>query len=469
MHPVKFSWWGAVLLTGLAAVFTAVSCTAVPSWMINDQPSLATQYALAKVSPAVVRIDVVTQDYEDAVPVSYRAIGSGVIIDDQGHILTNFHVAGRADRIDITLANQEEVRATLVGSDHWTDMALVQMDMDQVHRDHLSFQWANLGDSDQVQLGQPVLAIGTPYGLSRTVTSGIISNTDRFFDDASIDGYETGWFNNWLQTDAAINPGNSGGPLINLRGEVIGINTRGDPDANNLGFAIPINVARYVIPLLLKFGQVQRSYIGLELAPLHDFSEYYHLPIHEAVLVQSVDPDSPAEAAGLQAQDLLLSVNGFPTNCRFPEQLATVRRYIADQPVGTTLTLAIDRPGTTGELTPMQFTLKTELLDSVESQEHLVKYWGIVVRDLTHAYLRDVHLPLTTGVLVTQIRSGSIADVAGMQSGDIILRVNAQSVDSSSALMAVVDKLSASHQAVAVVVSRDSVEYTLALTPDTGN
>src|SRR5580658_4245762 len=101
MHPVKFSWWGAMLLTGLAAIVTAVSCTAVPSWMINDQPSLATQYALAKVSPAVVRIDVVTQDYEDAVPVSYRAIGSGVIIDAQGHILTNFHVAGRADRIDI--------------------------------------------------------------------------------------------------------------------------------------------------------------------------------------------------------------------------------------------------------------------------------------------------------------------------------------------------------------------------------
>src|SRR5262249_51181548 len=154
-----------------------------------------------------------------------HSIGSGVIIDKQGHILTNFHVAGRAKRIQITLADQEHVRATLVGSDHWTDLALVQLDMDEIKRKNLSFDIAPLGSSANIALGQPVMAVGTPYGLSRTITSGIISQPDRAFDYliTIAPGYETGWFNNWIQTDAAINPGNSGGPLINLKGEVIGI------------------------------------------------------------------------------------------------------------------------------------------------------------------------------------------------------------------------------------------------------
>ncbi len=194
---------------------------------IDIRPAYAVRYATEQISPVVVRLDILTEDFARGQSQPSRSIGSGVIIDKEGRILTNFHVAGRAKRIDVTLANQEHVRAKLLGSDHWTDLAMVQLDMDEIHRKGLTFEVGHLGTSSEVTLGQPVMAVGTPYGLARTITKGIVSNTDRFIDEGNIDGYETGWFNNWIQTDAAINPGNSGGPLIDLRGDVIGINTRG--------------------------------------------------------------------------------------------------------------------------------------------------------------------------------------------------------------------------------------------------
>ncbi len=432
------------------------------AWWINPGPSSRVQYALAHVSPAVVRIDVVMRSFENGTPETFRAIGSGVIIDRKGHVLTNFHVAGRARHIEVTLADKEHVHAVRVGADHWTDLALLQMNMQEIARKHIKFRWAKLGNSRHVQLGEPVLAIGTPYGLSRTVTRGIISNTDRYFSATTIDGYETGWFNNWIQTDAAINPGNSGGPLINLRGEVIGINTRGDPDANNLGFAIPINVARRVIPQLLKQRRVVRSYIGLHLQPLRGLAKFYKIAENHGVLVSSVDPDSPASKVGLEPQDILLSVNGRPTNCRFPEELASIRRYIADQPVNSTLTLVIDRPGSTGQ--PYRvLAIKTNRLESAVAPEHAIVELGISVRRLTDPYLRARRLPLMRGVLVTGVRSGSPADTAGLEAGDIILQLNAQPVHNVHTLQTLVTKLAKTKGEAAVIVRRGRSEKTLVI------
>ncbi len=444
-------------------------CASVPAWMVNDKPSWRTQYALAHVAPAVVRINVVMREFQNGVPENFRAIGSGVIIDPQGRVLTNFHVAGRARRIEIILPDQERVRAKLIGSDHWTDLALVQMDMAQIKARHLHFKWATLGNSRRVQLGEPVLAIGTPYGLARTVTGGIISNTDRFFNATTIDGYETGWFNNWLQTDAAINPGNSGGPLINLRGHVIGINTRGDPSANNLGFAIPIDVAREVIPSLLKYHKVSRSYSGLELEPMLGLSRFYHLPEGKGVLIRSVDHHSPASAAGVHALDVLISVDGHPTNCRFPEQISAVRRYIADQPVGSTLTLTLDRMNDGSVMKRKTLQLVTQRLESVISPRHQIKPWGIVVRNLTSAYLRQQQMKMIRGVLVTSVQSGSIADNAGMEGGDIIRMVGATRITDSVQLKAVADKMAKTKKPYAVVVKRGRTERTLVFTPGRGS
>jgi serine protease Do len=455
-----------------------------PAPSIDIRPSFPVRFATARISPAVVRLDVVTEEFSRGQSSASRSIGSGVVIDRQGHVLTNFHVAGRAKRIDITLANQEHVRGKLIGSDHWTDLALVQLDLDEVARKGLSFDVAPLGNSADVTLGQPCMAVGTPYGLSRTVTAGIVSNTDRFFDETNIEGYETGWFNNWIQMDAAINPGNSGGPLINLRGEVIGINTRGYSDANNLGFAIPIDTAKEVVKELLAHGKVTRSYIGVQLQPLQDLEKFYDLGSNQGVLVASVEKSSPAENAGLRAEDILLAVNGTPVNARFPEQLASVRKMISEYPVGDTLQLTVRR-GTGPALTastraaattsrPAEtapraesrtFAVKTEKLESTKTEEKAVGAWGLTVRDLTRAYLRDARLPYMQGVLVTGTRAGSPADRAQMRGGDIILRVDNKPVTSAEELEAAVAAWEKDKKPVGVDVSRDRGQIILVVRP----
>src|SRR5947209_3170921 len=181
----------------------------------------------SKVFPAVVRIDVAAETFAEGKRDLRRGIGSGVIIDEQGHVLTNYHVAGRGAEIFVTLASKERVHAKLIGDDHWTDLAIVQLDMDEVQRKHMSFKFAELGESKDLVPGQPVMAVGTPFGLARTMTLGVVSNNERTFypDRMHIDGYETGDFANWIQMDTPINPGNSGGPLVDMRGKVVGINT----------------------------------------------------------------------------------------------------------------------------------------------------------------------------------------------------------------------------------------------------
>jgi serine protease Do len=446
------------------ALATHASCSTAKEdpAKIDVRPSFPVRYATSRVSPAVVRIDVVTEHFVQGQPRSSRSIGSGVIIDKEGHVLTNFHVAGRAKRLDVTLSNLEHVRARLIGSDHWTDLALIQLDLDEVKRKKLTFSWAELGDSSRVTLGQPVMAVGTPYGLSRTVTAGIISNTDRYFEEGSIEEYETGWFNNWLQTDAAINPGNSGGPLINLRGEVIGINTRGSTTGNNLGFAIPINVAKSVIKELLAHEKVTRSYIGAQFQPMQDLETYYEVSGTRGVLVASVEKDSPAANAGMKAEDILLAVDGHEVNARFPEQLAGVRKLLSNYPVGSTLELTLRR---TGKAEPVKLQVKTEKLESKITEEQSITAWGLSVRNLTRAYLREQRLPYLQGVLVTGIRPGSPGDTALIHRDDIILKVNDKPVTSAEELEKALAEWEKNPRPVGVDVRRDRAQLTLVVKP----
>jgi serine protease Do len=173
-----------------------------------------------EIFPAVVRLDVAQEIYSEGKRNLRRGIGSGVIIDQEGRILTNFHVAGRAAEIYVTLANKERVPAKLVGDDHWTDLAVVQMDKDTIEKKKITYNHAELGESNDLQPGQDVMAVGTPFGLARTMTLGIVSNNERTFypDNMTIDEYETGEFSNWIQMDTPINPGNSGGPLVDMDG-----------------------------------------------------------------------------------------------------------------------------------------------------------------------------------------------------------------------------------------------------------
>lgn len=384
---------------------------------------------------AVVRIDVREVSFESAVKRYTGGIGSGVILNDEGYILTNAHVASpRAENISITLANLERVNAKLVGWDHWTDLALLQLDQTDAKRRGLTFSHADLGDSDKMEPGETVYAVGTPYGLTRTVTRGIISNNRRSFDGGvgGIEGYETGLFNTWLQTDAAINPGNSGGPLVTEDGRVVGINSRSSSgSAESLGFAIPINVAKRVIAALARsgsvgtVGSVTRSYLGLVFGPLQDLENFYSLKKNTGVLINNVESGSPAAKAGLHANDILLSLDGVAVDGRFPEQLPPILDLIASKAVGATVKLSVKRGDQTND-----YTLVTEKLESRQGEAWAFEKWGLAVRKVSRAYARENQLTDASGLLVTGVQNGFPAAVAGLGRNDIILKINNEPITS---------------------------------------
>ncbi|HUB26260.1 MAG TPA: trypsin-like peptidase domain-containing protein [Tepidisphaeraceae bacterium] len=408
-----FALCGALALWGCAAPEPYPSAT---PWRVVAVTS--------RISPAVVRLDVAQAVYRDGKRSLERGIGSGVIIDQDGRILTNYHVAGRATEIYATLASEERVPARLIGDDHWTDLAIVQMDMAVVRKKHITFASAELGNSSALVVGQDVMAFGTPYGLSRTVTSGHVSATDRtlYPQQLDIDGYETGEFANWIQMDAPINPGNSGGPLVDLDGKVVGINTRGG--AQNLNFAIPIDTAKQVIAAIeasstpTTLGHVPRSDLGLELKPLQDLESFYHLDIDQGVLVDSVMRGGPADTAGIRPQDILLDVNGEPTNVRFPEELAPVSKRIADLPIGSKAVLTVKR----GDKV-LTLTAATEALQGYFGDERSFPAWGISARPVTRPYADRNELDSDKGVWVTGKTPDLPADKADLNVGDVIFSV----------------------------------------------
>ncbi|MDB5299914.1 MAG: peptidase [Phycisphaerales bacterium] len=382
-----------------------------------------------RIFPAVVRLDVAQEVYADGKRTVRRGIGSGVIIDDEGRVLTNYHVAGRAREIFITLYNKERVHAKLIGDDHWTDLAIVQMDMEEIKQKKAEFKHADLGDSKTLITGQDVMAIGTPFGLARTMTLGVVSNNERTFypEQMRIDEYETGSFSNWIQMDTPINPGNSGGPLVDLTGKVVGINTRGG--GQNLNFAIPIDTAKEVIAKIEasakdgKKGKVDRSDLGIDLKPLQDLETFYAIDINRGVLVNSIDRNSPAEKAGVKSQDILLDVNGVPVNVRFPEEIAAARKMIANLPIGSDAILNIKRGKEN-----LTLTAKTEKLQGAAGEEKEFKVWGLSVRELTRTYANEAQLDDTQGVIVTTENPGYAAAKAELSPGDVIRSVNRKPV-----------------------------------------
>jgi len=376
---------------------------------------------------SVVRIDVREVAFDQGTRRFEASIGSGVLLSADGLVLTNAHVVGpRAIDINITLPNLERVEAKLVGWDHWTDLALVRLDHESVRRRGLKFAHAEFGDSDKLYPGETVYAVGTPYGLTRTVTRGIISNTSRYFeDDRGVDGYETGSFNTWLQTDAAINPGNSGGPLVIEDGKVMGVTSRGYLGANNLGFAIPANTAKRIVAGLVRDGAITRSYIGIVPRDLQDLESFYSLALNTGMLIDSVDPGSPAARGGLRGGDVLLAVDGRAVDGRFPEQLPPIQNLIASHPVGSALRLTIKRGGTSFET-----IVTTERLESTMGEEWALEHWGLSVRKVSRAYAREHQLPDASGVLVIGVRPGFPAEVAGLLPGDVVTRINQRPVGS---------------------------------------
>jgi serine protease Do len=349
-----------------------------------------------------------------------HGLGSGVIVSPDGYILTNNHVVEKATEIRVVLPDKREFRGKVVGTDPKTDVAVVKIVA-------TGLPTLMLGDSSKIQVGDYALAIGDPFGIGETATMGIVSATGR--GNLDIEDYE-----DFIQTDASINPGNSGGALINARSELIGINTAilaGEGGGNQgIGFAVPINMARYVMEAILKHGKVVRGYLGVAIQEVTPgLAKAFNVPPEKGALVGDVTPGGPAAKAGLQKGDVIEELNGQPITG--PNDL---KLKIASLPPGTVAEMRVNHAGqekdvsvTLGEL-PEKGAQKAE----GESDEQNPMR-GVQVDDLTPEVARELGLrPDTKGVVITDVDPGSPAADAGLRRGDVIQEVNRRSVNSVS-------------------------------------
>ncbi len=389
----------------LAVVFTGCATTSSPGG-----GERAVLRAKDKVFPALVHIRPVKEVYASGKRQEVLAIGSGFIISPDGYVVTNEHVAGESRLVQCVLSDKEEVEAVVVGTDRYTDVAVLKLN---VGRD---LPFVRMGDSDKMEAGNTVIAMGSPHGLSRSVSLGIISVTDRYLQD----GPSSAPFNSWIQTDAAINPGNSGGPLINLKGEVIGVNSRVLRGAENVGFAIPSNIVQEVVNDIIQFGRVQRSWVGFDLqetlARTNDATV-------RGVVIADVDPLSTAAEAGIVPGDLLVAVAGQPVHARFEEDLPAVRKLIADLPVGEAATFTVMRAGENVDV-----AITTEERADLKGEEQEFTEWAFTATELTPEIIRRAQLPARQGIFVSGSQVGGVAANARLQGGDIVLDMDGQPI-----------------------------------------
>jgi serine protease Do len=349
-------------------------------------------------------------------------VGSGVIFHEDGYVVTNYHVAGKAERIICTLYDKEQVKAETIGGDPLTDVAVIKLDLSKYEG---KIDIADFGDSDLLEVGQTVLAMGSPLALARSVSCGVVSTTDRYFpgDTRLPSGEKTGIYNNWIQTDAAINPGNSGGPLVDLDGRVVGINSRATILANNIGFSIPINIVKEVINSILNDGKVIRSWIGVQCQELQNLEGWFGTDVNKGVLIASVDPKSPAEAAGLQAGDIILKMDDQPVSARFAEELPAFYKMIADHPVGSNMELTVLRYDKT-----IYVDVVTHELGEILGKDLECEQWGFTVKAITKQMTVDNQLEDTLGVYVSGVKRVGPAADGGLRRGDVIRGVNEETI-----------------------------------------
>jgi len=385
-----------------------------------------------KVSPAVVNIDTLRTkvyrsplapffddpffryffgDTQEERRVPVKGVGTGFVFRSDGYIITNNHVIEGAEEIKVTFNDGKQFNGKVVGRDPLTDIAVIRIEASELPT-------IPLGDSDTAKVGEFVIAIGNPYGLSHTVTTGVLSAKGRPIS-AGDSGRE---YENFLQTDAAINPGNSGGPLLNLQGEVIGINTAILPYAQGIGFAIPINMAKSILEQLINQGKVVRAWLGVFIQEVtQEIAEKFGLSQPRGALVADISPNSPAERAEISRGDIILKVDGQETNT-----ISELQRVVRSHRPGDRVTVEIWRE---------KKTMVVEVvLGELQEEGSMTPSWGVTlgveVREITPDLVTQYALKRTSGVVIVGIESGGAADRAGLRPGDVIVECNRNGITS---------------------------------------
>jgi len=371
--------------------------------------------AKQKVFPALVFIKPIVEEFETGEKKKQEVFGSGVIISPDGLVVTNNHVVEKAVKVNCVLFDKDQVPAQILGRDPDTDLALLKLD---VPPKKMPLPYGEFADSDKVTEGDFVMALGSPFGFTRSISLGIVSNTQRYI------GFKTQYkYNTWLQTDAAINPGNSGGPLVNIDGKIIGINTLGLFIAESVGFAIPSNVAKEIARRLKEQGKVQRAWCGIELQPLKDFFTNTFTEAERGVLISDIEENSPAQAAGIRKGDILLTVGGMQVNGTYAEDLPKIRWYMADLPTDKPVAFKVLRDG---KETSVSVTL--EWKGKVEGEDFDCRRWNMTVKEINKHKSPDLYFYRKEGVYVQGVRYPGNAQYVGIQKNDILLSVDRKEV-----------------------------------------
>jgi serine protease Do len=335
-----------------------------------------------------------------------KSLGSGFIISHDGYIFTNNHVVEQADKILVKLSDGKEYEAKVIGKDAQTDIALIKI------KPNNSLPVAETGDSDKLKVGDWVLAIGNPFGLEQTVTAGIVSAKGRVIG--------AGPYDNFIQTDASINPGNSGGPLFNMEGKVVGINTAIVAQGQGIGFAIPISMAKNILPDLKAKGKAIRGWLGVSVQDIsEDIAKTMKIKDKDknGVLISDVLEGGPADKAGLKSEDIVTEINGKPV-----KDMHELLLIISGLPVGETIKIKIVRDGQE-KVFPITIAERTEKSERAFAQQSGEDF-GMTVQEITPEIAKHLGLSIKKGIIVVDVQEGSTAEEVGIQPQDIILQVN---------------------------------------------
>lgn len=383
----------------------------------------AVKSAKKQVFPSLIFIIVLQEEFREGKKSTMEAVGSGVIISASGEALTNWHVVNNALEIRCLLYSGENLEAELKGKDQDTDLALLQLKLPE---GHAPLPYATIGDSSVLQEGDMVMALGAPWGLSRSISAGIVSCARRYLPGSSE-------YSLWLQTDASISPGNSGGPLVNLDGAIVGLNSMGSAGGGgDIGFAIPSETIQQVLPQLRDRGKVSWSWTGLCLQPLRNFRQKTYYDVDSGVIVSGTENESPARRAGIMPKDRIISVNGEPVTAVTEEDLPDIKRKLGLLPKGKPMAIELERDG---KIIALEVTPREK--GEVEGLELDCPRWDLTVKSINQFDNPELYFQRREGVFIYGIKVPGNAMRSGLQPNDIIISVEGQDIRTLDGLKAI--------------------------------